>query len=177
MSIDLDAVERELIEEGVMDQLLERPGKQYTDVQEMVADLRVEQRRGFEDSKRQGNGDDDDVSESSDINENLEPLRFPMPRKTKPDAVFGAWLFVGTWEHARDRSLLEELSIEYVVDVEQGGKKADFLAADKYIGRPMCDFGSTTISSILNELLDFILAVRQKKSKVLVQCEWGINRR
>jgi len=72
--------------------------------------------------------------------------------------------------------LLESLDVEYVVDVEQGGKKADFLAPDRYVGRPMCDFGSTTISTILTELLEFISAVKEKKSKVLVQCEWGINR-
>jgi protein-tyrosine phosphatase len=36
--------------------------------------------------------------------------------------------------------------------------------------------GTTTITEILDELFRFINAARNQKQKVLVQCEWGINR-
>jgi hypothetical protein len=88
MSIDLDAVERELIEEGVMDQLLERPGKQYTDVQEMVADLRVEQRRGFEDAdKGNDHGDDDDDGDHE--TPSFQPPSVPLGEQRSRTTVHG----------------------------------------------------------------------------------------
>jgi protein-tyrosine phosphatase len=45
-----------------------------------------------------------------------------------------------------------------------------------YLARPMCDRGSTALPLIVDELIAFLDRVRAANARVLVHCEWGINR-
>lgn len=51
----MSSIEEQLHQEAAIDRLLERPGRQYTDVSELVSDLQVERRRGFEDARANAN--------------------------------------------------------------------------------------------------------------------------
>jgi atypical dual specificity phosphatase len=97
------------------------------------------------------------------------------PRLKAPSQIFD-WLFLGTFEHARSQAMMEYLSISHVLDVENGGRKPDWLADERYMGRPMCDFGSTELPSMIDDATAFIHKVREAGDKILVHCEFGINR-
>jgi hypothetical protein len=97
------------------------------------------------------------------------------PRLKAPSRIFD-WLFLGTFEHARSQAMMEYLGISHVLDVEMGGSKPDWLAEERYMGRPMCDFGSTELPSMIHDATAFLEQVRQSGDKVLVHCEFGINR-
>lgn len=59
---------------------------------------------------------------------------FKKPAPTKPSLVFGDWLYVGTYIHASSKDILDELNVKYIVDVEQGGKKAGSVFVFCYYG-------------------------------------------
>eukprot|EP01108_Squamamoeba_japonica_P002387 TRINITY_DN212_c0_g1_i1.p1 TRINITY_DN212_c0_g1~~TRINITY_DN212_c0_g1_i1.p1 ORF type:complete len:114 (-),score=7.88 TRINITY_DN212_c0_g1_i1:59-400(-) len=40
----------------------------------------------------------------------------------------------------------------------------------------MCDFGSTDVNTVVDDCLAFIDRVREENARILIQCEWGINR-
>lgn len=97
------------------------------------------------------------------------------PRLKAPSAILD-WLLLGTFEHARSQEMMEYLGITHVLDVEMGGSKPAWLAAERYLGRPMCDAGSTDLSSMIDDATLFIRAAHEAGHKILVNCEYGINR-
>ena len=89
----------------------------------------------------------------------------------------------------------QQLGITHVLDVEQDGKQPDHLSDDAYLvrreglwsgncqfaqsamqGRPMCDFGGTDVTTVVNDCLDFIDNARASGGKVLVQVRPGLFR-
>jgi hypothetical protein len=70
------------------------------------------------------------VVEADDVVVVDQPVFLYRPPVTKPSLVFEDWLFVGTYVHASSKDILDELNIKYIVDVEQGGKKAGIAVDD-----------------------------------------------
>jgi hypothetical protein len=101
---------------------------------------------------------------------------FGRPRLQPPDLIIDGFLFLGTFEHARSSEILAYHDITFVLDVEEGGSKPQHLDERFYLARPMCDRGSTALPLIVDELIAFLDRVRAANARVLVHCEWGINR-
>lgn len=122
--------------------------------------------------------------ENADSTDDLDPnlpvvyssYGFNRPRLRPPNAIVDDFLYLGTFEHARSREMLDYLGISYVLDVEEGGSKPPHLSEEFYLARPMCDAGSTALPLMIDDAIAFLDRVRAANARVLVHCEWGINR-
>lgn len=91
-------------------------------------------------------------------------------------------LFVGTYKHAASASVRKQFGITHVLDVEEGGTRPQNLPPNRYMARPMCDFGGSRLTNFLDDCCNFIDAATgdpaydESGGIVLINCEWGVNR-
>jgi len=82
-------------------------------------------------------------------------------------------LYIGTWDNAKDESLLKSKEITHVLSVI--GPKHDVIGI-KYKHIPMNDRGRTDLKKVMSECYDFMVDSQGPGKSLFVHCQSGQNR-
>eukprot|EP00040_Diaphanoeca_grandis_P026240 m.146783 g.146783 ORF g.146783 m.146783 type:complete len:351 (-) comp30499_c2_seq1:114-1166(-) len=95
--------------------------------------------------------------------------------KEYPSMILDDFLFLGAWGAAKDRHVLDDLKIEYIVNAtEQCGQP--FEGDLKYIQCALDDKPGANIEQFFDPCLEFMEDAKANKGRVLIHCQMGMSR-
>ncbi len=102
------------------------------------------------------------------------PVKRPGPRK--PSIIIDGFLYHGDLGHARNINLLNELSIQHIINVCESPLEKDILEHCNVLWININDELGVDIRQHFERTNSFLETCKQRGEKVLVHCQMGISR-